>query len=1052
MNKYERRGPTSRRAQRSSSTQSPRQVRPKFCNVVPSGTVASRVRFLESHSISAYTLPRRPTPNRIRGQSRTGFGRRMTSRFGKPASRNEYPDEEPQVDAEHSFLGHNSIRTKHLNEHGMTDGIGDRRDTYSRASGIQGQMQPQGMSERVQCDAASPWSVTPKQHKPTCWRRSEMDVVDEIDGSVNKGYFKGLTSIFPTLTSGIGHLDMYRREVKSRQDNISDFSALTASTVRRQSVRDLFDHYGIERPHGLVPDEAAPREHDDIPSQAKSKIRCRNCAWYNNESSNWCLKCKMVIRTTKHMGSPSLISAKGKPSYRRNIPEDKVPSSPDSSAKENQPRKHPKKRNELSRPGPTSFQKPTKVLRQVRKLSSPTTKFPSFSMTQSPNKSQSTSRKITLVELPIAPRLLNGSRTTTIVKESPFLIADQLWASRSSQVPVTVRMDRIYCRKTQSKGGKMDSTNVDCKSPSCRATHEDHDPYRHSVACSSRTKHVPEGTDNGYVGDASFAEDSSQNHSSQQHKAPSRVSKQASNRSLNLERAEISHQSLGSEYVECRGYPRTGHARHGSATSGALGQCQHCIDDCQCTSCQNTHHSVRCCMNENHQGMVHHHHSPREKQSINLLDCPTFSSQYAESSEKFPQASIARTASAVIPPASQLATIPSTYSAASRMDISIQPPTKKPTMEKPRILPRSKQDTFLKEVAKPPTPPPWVSDPKIRTKSPSPIRRSNLQSNRTAADTASDVQAIPDPPSSFKELPTLPPLPTCDILNPEQSWESTICTWVKMPSDHVHEHNNLSCTVYSCDQSASNEKQPRLPNARSTSRASKASTPDSMKVSRRFSELFRSGEKKTVLLLLNQRLLEHQEKLRRMEKQCDDRIEVLAGGNREYSQNVQPEAAPCEEKSKNVEGKTGMMNCKTSGSTKKRTWGLTLVDKKPTPPCHNDGPVKEHMLSDDATVPCANDSLVQEHTLTDDEIVDEKGNLSMLGTWVDSTTKTEEHDCVWKARFVASQNGSRSQRGADQDCVDMPLQGVTVVVHMEGKDDLVIEADLRKGAVVKARC
>ena len=253
-----------RKAQPSNSSKSsvPAPLRPSLSNVVPPGTVASRVRFLEDHPITAYSIPRRPTPTLVRGQSRVGFGRRLTNRFGNPASRNEHPHEEPQIDMMHSYLGLVNTRTRHVEEHGVTDGGSDRRTTYSRTSGIHAQMHPQGLMERVQYDALSPWFFAPQNDTGAsrtgqCGQR--MDPLREVDGFGNRSFFPGRSSIFPTLTTGIGQSDMYRRDVKSRQGATmkSDTSALTTSTVRRQSVRDLFANYGIEQPPGLVSDKPA---------------------------------------------------------------------------------------------------------------------------------------------------------------------------------------------------------------------------------------------------------------------------------------------------------------------------------------------------------------------------------------------------------------------------------------------------------------------------------------------------------------------------------------------------------------------------------------------------------------------------------------------------------------------------------------------------------------------------------------------------------------------------------------------------------------------------
>lgn len=850
----------------------------------------------------------------------------------------------------------------------------------------------------------------------------------------------------------------------------SDMSAITTSTVRRQSVRDLFEHYGIERPDGLVPDKSEPFEQDDMPYQPKSKIRCQNCSWYNPESSNWCNKCKMVLLTVRRVDSLSLVSPKGESNHARYIQDDIQPSSPDSSAKENQPTSS---RRQPFQPGLAPLQNLNEVLPRSRKSSSPITKFPSFNMAQSlPERtSQTTSRKNTIPEQPLILQLLQGSRTTSVVKESPFLIADRLSRDMSFQVlPAAARMDGVHCLKTRSRKNENEasttaSTDADCESPGCRATHEDHDPYRHSVSCSLKKKRAQEETDNGYVADTSFVDDANQNHSLRSHKARPQMSNGCSNKSLISRRVEVSHQSLGSEFIECHGYPRTGHARHGSATSGVLGQCQHCIDDCQCSACRNTHHSVRCCMNENHKGMVHHHHRTSRAVSgaINPVECPTLSLQHIEPYQQSPLASPAGTASAAVPLPSQHKAIPPSTSEISQIQVIVQPPTKRPTLEKPRSLPRSKQGTLFKESARPPTPPPWVSNPK--TKLPVTSQVSKLQAGRATADIALDVTPISDSLSLSKEGPTFPPTPTCDLKGPEQDKESAVRSWARMLSDHVPEHNHPNCTVLSCDQFGSKEKRSRSPRARF---ASRPSTTDSRKLSRKFSELFRFGEKHTVPLL-NQRLLEHQEELRRIDKQCDDMIETLARSTGSYSADEQPKAAPRGEKVHKKERETRDAVFNSSNTKGKGKWCLSLVDKKPTRLCPNDAPVREHTLSDDETVPgliktrvqehtLSDDETVpeevkprvQEHTLSDDDIVDEKIDISALGMRKTSTTKIEEHECVWRSKFVASQNENMNRDQREKECGDL-LRGVTVVVHMEGKDDLVIEADLRKGRVIKAK-
>jgi hypothetical protein len=1072
---------------RSSTAQTNQASKSNISNVVPSGTVASRVSFLEKHPLPPHILLRRSPTDYTRGHSRTGFGRRITNRFGTPAIRNGRPDKDPsyskhsndsaQLNTGHSYLGLNSTRTTHGHEHGRTDGGSDRRDT-SGTSILQKQSTiHQRYAEKAQYDAASAKSVAPKQHKSTFWKRKEMVDPYEIDGSGNRSYFKDLTSLLPTPTSGIGHSDMHSHNGKSREDYTvkSDFSTLTTSTVRRQSVRDLFDKHGIERPDGLVPDKEMAN--DDTNKALKSKFRCRNCSWCNYESSSWCVKCKMVLRSVRSADSMSLISPKGKPHHARPTPDETASSSADSSEKENQPSTTSKKQDVPSRPGPRPLKVHKQILHPVVRLSSQTTTFSSFNTTQSPPKSTVMSRKTTIAEQPSAPSLFKGSRKTTLVKDSPFLIADHHISSTQSSRPFPLMMqgDSIHCPEISRRHQypEKNPTAVDCGSPGCRATHEDHEPYRHSVSCSANKRHVPEDKDSGYVADISFAEEPGQSPSLPSSEVRSHVSN-ASALSLRSRKLDVSNQSTNSEYVECHGYPRTGHGRHGSA-SGALGQCQHCIDDCQCTSCQNTHHSVRCCMNENHQGMVHHHrHSPRTHQSHNPLECPTLTAHNPENSEVSPPASPTRTASTVIASALQ-PVMPFLPSETPRLNIKAELPTTIPTMGTPRSIPRFKQGTFRKESAQPPTPPTWISNPKLKTKSPSTLQPSKLQATRLTADTSLDVKAITDPPTPFKERATLSP----DLSPLSQNGESTVRTWVTTLPDPVKQHDKYRCSIPSCSQCGSKNKKSRLSSVRNpwrdskTTAAGSASTSGSV-ASKNFSDLLNFADKNTVPLLKNQELLEHHEELVEMERQCDEMTEALSKRSplSNHSGQIAPSKVSEQQEKKNFshnessERETSTASSNEVHAAKKKGWlGLTLADKKPTPPCCTaPTPVQEHKLSEDTIVPCPDDEPAQEHFLGDGPVVDEFGYEKRMSTKRNSTipkalvdslvrsiNKIEEHECIWKKRFVASQNGSVSQRGGDKEGVDALLKGLTVVIHWEGKEDLAIEADLRKGSVVRAK-
>jgi hypothetical protein len=119
---------------------------------VPAGTVASRVQYLQN--LANPRSARSPfIAIQRRENSRTDFGRRLTSRFAEPASQNHNPNEQTQVEASHSFLGLSTPRKNHEEEHAMAN----QSMKFDRTPGIHGQIKPRGVIQRVQYDAVSPW-------------------------------------------------------------------------------------------------------------------------------------------------------------------------------------------------------------------------------------------------------------------------------------------------------------------------------------------------------------------------------------------------------------------------------------------------------------------------------------------------------------------------------------------------------------------------------------------------------------------------------------------------------------------------------------------------------------------------------------------------------------------------------------------------------------------------------------------------------------------------------------------------------------------------------
>jgi hypothetical protein len=325
--------------------------------------------------------------------------------------------------------------------------------------------------------------------------------------------------------------------------------------------------------------------------------------------------------------------------------------------------------------------------------------------------------------------------------------------------------------------------------------------------------------------------------------------------------------------------------------------------------------------------------------------------------------------------------------------------------ETPEPLPNSKRSTLIKETPKTGTsPPPWMFppwgmparglDPKVRDKTPSTTAVSELRVGRTAiADTTLDVRGISDPPPPFKERPTLPPPATCDETSPERS-----------PSRPESESRALSNT---------------------------------------YSDLFRSGEK-SVVPSLNQKLLAHQEELKNIEKECDDRLSALSGGS-ENSDNEAPPTAAAKGKQKVEKEEERRFSSSEIKASKKV--------ERPTPPCcPDDAPVPEHTLSDDETTEEKDTSLgaIPEHSLSEDCTINEEARENCPQSSADpfaTVFRPEQHECVWKDRYLASKDDNKIR---SQGKPNLPLKGITLVVRMEGREDVVIETDLLKVRETKA--
>jgi hypothetical protein len=110
------------------------------------------------------------------------------------------------------------------------------------------------------------------------------------------------------------------------------------------------------------------------------------------------------------------------------------------------------------------------------------------------------------------------------------------------------------------------------------------------------------------------------------------------------------------------------------------------------------------------------------------------------------------------------------------------------------------------------------------------------------------------------------------------------------------------------------------------------------------------------------------------------------------------------------------------GTVRKKAWKIRLVDLWPSPVCVNDGPVEQHPQADCEVASRGKSFLA-----------------SLLENGRDlSPTQTEEHNCVWKTRLLEL-----------EQIKGLGIQGVTVLLHLERREDVILEATEWKGGELK---
>ncbi|KAK0112972.1 hypothetical protein ONS95_014686 [Cadophora gregata] len=1055
---------------RSLETSSTIRVRKRSRDAIPQGAVASRVKLLQSFNKPRPTRSFTPAPKRTREDSRSGFGRRISRRFGNPAIQSAQPDETPRVESRHSFLGLNPVRTNHEEEHALTD----QTVQYSRSPGINGQI-GQELDARRQYDAVSPWGVLSRTRSVRgVNHRGYSTDLDALKENNSSGHYRPLriqSSRMPGTTKK-DTASIHSHKIDPRRPKFidSEASIATTSTIRRQNVRDLFDDYGIQRPAGLTSREVS-QDVGELRNGSSTRTFCHVCSWSNSRTSVKCMRCshQFCIHCTEHPSHlPTTqeedtldhveVFTKHRQGIRNSMPK----------PTENLIEHDPIKRYQ-ARPDPT----PLQSRKGTRKPSSPPIRFPDFYDFTNPQRSP---RKMPQLQdscqEPVPIQELSGRRTTTSVKDSPFLIADLKSPKQSLKLFPSVRRGEAYhtAHNHHKYHGKHDwlakyvstvqSESLGCDVSICRATHHGHPSFRHASDCPRKKpkQRVPEDTENGYIADTSRVDDAvyvqSRCNSSLSRPDPRLVQQSGPGYShltsssgpdscdSPVMKTDYSTHDIP-EYVECRGYPRTGHARHGSpVSSGVVGECQHCLDDCQCAACQNTHHSVRCCVHTDHQTIVHHHHTPRKVVTIEW------------SEEHFPTNVRNVQSQTHVPPVQH-------HSLELQRDVETHA-KEHDTSQKP---------AYTGEIARP------ANSTSPMSKAPEEI----VTSTKNVKETGST--GVEQNEKKFQDVNRRSKEDTLNFRSTPQehssleaSAEPAVGAWLTIPSPHEHDHVHKRRN--SCSQSRTSSLDKHSHATEITGAISPPTPPQTTpteveNITRKLSTRFKQKDHSPVQ---PKQVFGTREELQKSKQDYTSQLGLSArSGVAELAQRIEQKANKDLDDPYRVT-RTPSISSKGSIGSKKKNWRLKLVDWNP------EGRKKrgeEHRLSDDEVVsemekesykamPSVSTATTDWTNLThggESEIKDEgkdeenkiktpkepgkEHNLSVDEVVLEDFVMEHEHDCVQKKRLeeVGTSRVVKTEIGEEKD---LGILGITILVHLAGREDLVARVGNWTGGELKS--
>lgn len=284
--------------------------------------------------------------------------------------------------------------------------------------------------------------------------------------------------------------------------SFSDASLTTGSTpanatARRQDALEIFDHFGISRPAGWLSEDGSGTA-ESLPTVRPQLQRiCHACGEVLRDRKycphcghDACVKCTTEVPdaqansyatgTTHHLHH--IIERSSKHSHHTDAAEDDKSNSPQSvihvaHGHETTPRK--------------------------RSLEGPRTEFFELSPeipSSSPRTSKGSPQDNLLSRI---RRQADPIGSSTAVKNSPFLVADRALKGNVTEAQPTMRtvtaegsphlgsphFSDCVSRRHGGKSSHGSPSSGKCSDPGCRATHAGHHPFRHSISCGSHHKH-----------------------------------------------------------------------------------------------------------------------------------------------------------------------------------------------------------------------------------------------------------------------------------------------------------------------------------------------------------------------------------------------------------------------------------------------------------------------------------------------------------------------------------------------------------------------------------